>query len=79
MIICTRMYDVSISSPELWAYIGFEWPKSSIERYISRAAAVNLTMQWVVYRDSLYDEDGSEVVRDDNCVINLEYQLGLAY
>jgi hypothetical protein len=48
MLVCTRMYETSISTPELWAYVSTRWPLSRTKRYLSRAGQVPLAVHWAV-------------------------------
>jgi hypothetical protein len=43
---CHRIHEISTSTPQLWAYTDLAWPSHQIERYQSRAEALNLQTKW---------------------------------
>jgi hypothetical protein len=55
-LVCSHIYEVSISSPELWTYISVDWPTSQISTYLSRSGNFSLVLNWLPRRDALWDE-----------------------
>jgi hypothetical protein len=46
ILTCTHIYEISLSTPELWAQIDFAWAQHRVNKYLSHAGAVELTIQW---------------------------------
>jgi hypothetical protein len=44
--ICSHVYRVCMTTPELWAYVDLSWPTSKIEVYTARACDLDLTLVW---------------------------------
>jgi hypothetical protein len=39
MLVCIRFHEISLGTPELWAYVDFSWPIERITRHVARAGA----------------------------------------
>jgi hypothetical protein len=50
--ICSHVYRVCMTTPELWAYVDLSWPTSKIEVYTARACDLDLTLVWSTTIDS---------------------------
>jgi hypothetical protein len=45
ILTCARIHEVSMSTPELWAYVDLSWTSSRISAYMVRAGTINMVLE----------------------------------
>jgi hypothetical protein len=45
-LVCNHVYEIAMSSPELWAYVSIDWPMTRISTYLARSGNVSLVLNF---------------------------------
>jgi hypothetical protein len=45
-LVCSHVSEIAMSSPELWAYVSIDWPKTRISAHLARSGNVSLVLNY---------------------------------